>query len=184
MNISIEQACELWEKFIDSASGNASHGEVTEIYAHTLMASHPGIDIHSDKWSDEYRKVAKSLFDMCELFIEKHEGCQIIIDDRDYKIWFNYIGSNFRHRVHVEVLLEGRQNENILKAFMQGFRCGLEMTSKNSELTKASRLFEALKVLSNSKDDEEIEIESGNEEINVMKIYSDEKKAERDARTE
>jgi hypothetical protein len=103
MNISINQACTLWDNFRDAMEGKASHGYEAEIYAYTLMPSLPSLNMESINHNADYIRAARSLVDMINLFREKYPDVYVFVDGQDYHFWLEKIQHNFTHRVKVEL---------------------------------------------------------------------------------
>lgn len=105
MNISIDQACNLWDKLRDAMEGKGSHGYETEIYAYTLMPYIPSIDMKSLSKENNvyYINAAKSLVDIINLFHNKYPNVCIFIDGEEPSFWIKEIQEQFIHRVKVEV---------------------------------------------------------------------------------
>lgn len=108
MNISIAQACRLWDELRDAMDGKASHGHEAEIYAYTIMPSIPSISDGEIKQHHitAYIRAIGSLVNIIEMFTEIHENIDVFIDGEHYYSWakkahLNY--THFNHRVKVEI---------------------------------------------------------------------------------
>ena len=101
MNISINQACILWDELKKAMEGKASHGFEAEIYAYTLMPSIPGLDKISI--NTDYIRAARALVEMINLFRERYTDTYAFIDGQDYHFWLEKVHANFVHRVKVEI---------------------------------------------------------------------------------
>jgi len=103
MNISIRQACILWDALRDAMEGKASHGFEAEIYAYTLMPSIPSMEMGSIRHDKDCIRASRSLVDMIELFLEQYPNTYAFIDGEGYRSWLEKIGANFDHRVKIEI---------------------------------------------------------------------------------
>jgi len=103
MNISIKQACILWDALRDAMEGKASHGFEAEIYAYTIMPSIPSLEMGSIKHDKDFIRAARSLVSMIELFREQYPNTYAFIDGQDYHYWLEKVGADFDYRVKVEI---------------------------------------------------------------------------------
>lgn len=103
MNISIHQACTVWNDLRDAMEGKASHGNVAEIYAYRLMPNIPSLDMKSIDHSVDRIRAAKSLVALIDLFRETYPDYYAFIDGNDYHFWVDKVQANFDHRVKVEM---------------------------------------------------------------------------------
>lgn len=97
MNISIHQACTVWNDLRDAMEGKASHGNEAEIYAYRLMPNTPILSIAAKI------KAAKSLIALIDLFRETYPDYYAFIDGYDYHNWAEQEQATFDHRVKVEM---------------------------------------------------------------------------------
>lgn len=103
MNISINQACTLWDELRNAMEGKASHGFEAEIYAYTLMPSIPSLEMKSINHNADYIRAARSLVEMINLFRERYPNVYAFIDGQDYHFWLEKVQADFTHRVKVEI---------------------------------------------------------------------------------
>jgi hypothetical protein len=103
MNISIHQACTVWNDLRDAMEGKASHRNEAEIYAYRLMPNIPTLDMKSIDHSADRIRAAKSLVALIDLFRETYPDYYAFIDGNDYHYWTEKVQANFDHRVKVEI---------------------------------------------------------------------------------
>jgi hypothetical protein len=103
MNISINQACILWDELRNAMEGKASHGFEAEIYAYMLMPSIPSLGTKSINHNADYIRAARSLIELIDLFRERYPNVYAFIDGQDYRFWLEKVQEDFNHKVKVEM---------------------------------------------------------------------------------
>ena len=103
MDISVRQACMIWDDLRDAMDGKASHGHKAEIYAFRLMPHRPKVSIRRNFDDVDKIRAAKSLVKLIDIFIERYSDHYAFIDGTGYSLWVDKIQENFDHKVKVEI---------------------------------------------------------------------------------